>query len=176
MNKERLLRLADHLEGPEENLLHEQFDFSFVNYSGNGSKYERMGIKDCGSHGCAIGELPIVFPELEITFQFSSIWPVHNQPSYTLMEVYQDFSYLGGKYGFATLAQAVFDLSIFESLMLFAADHSLPPAPWQAVKLTVTATRFEVADSIRQFVAWKEVQAAVVEQATPEEVSELVPA
>jgi hypothetical protein len=51
MNKERLLKLADHLLNGE--LGHREFDFTTYNNS----------IGQCGTRGCAIGECPIVFPE-----------------------------------------------------------------------------------------------------------------
>lgn len=47
MNKERLLKLAEHLEVGE--LGHEVFDFTV--YGG------------CGFAGCALGECPTVFPD-----------------------------------------------------------------------------------------------------------------
>ena len=49
--KERLLKLAEHLESGK--LKHERFDFSTISNVVNG----------CFTNGCAIGELPIVFPE-----------------------------------------------------------------------------------------------------------------
>lgn len=50
MNKQRLLKLAEHLESGE--LGHDIFDFN--NY------HEE---KNCKTSGCAIGECPYVFPE-----------------------------------------------------------------------------------------------------------------
>lgn len=51
MNKERLLKLAGHLLSGK--LGHEVFDFSLYN--------DRKG-PICGTRGCAIGELPVIFP------------------------------------------------------------------------------------------------------------------
>ena len=53
MNAERLLFLADHLE--HGTLGHKQFDFGVINIGG--------GLYECGTAGCAMGELPIVFPD-----------------------------------------------------------------------------------------------------------------
>lgn len=52
MNKERLLKLATHLEMGK--LGHERFDFAQLNNSDGPT---------CGTLGCAIGECPIAFPE-----------------------------------------------------------------------------------------------------------------
>ena len=56
MNKiqeNRLLKLAQHLETGK--LGHKDFDFNRI----NGGEFDERG---CGTLGCAIGELPIVFP------------------------------------------------------------------------------------------------------------------
>jgi len=53
MNAERLLALADHLE--KGKLGHERFDFGVINIGG--------GFYECGTAGCAMGELPIAFPD-----------------------------------------------------------------------------------------------------------------
>ncbi len=53
MHRERLLKLAEHLEHGE--LGHDYFDIQSFN-EGSSAK------KPCGSAGCAIGECPIVFP------------------------------------------------------------------------------------------------------------------
>lgn len=51
MHKERLLKLAEHLETGK--LGHEVFDFS---------QYNNSGTNICGTAGCAIGECPIIWP------------------------------------------------------------------------------------------------------------------
>ena len=53
MNKERLLKIADHLEKGE---LAQTFDFSSISFGINEDN-------TCGTHGCALGEFPIIFPE-----------------------------------------------------------------------------------------------------------------
>lgn len=57
MNKEKLLKLADHLENGK--LGHKKFDYNFYNLNKEGSKFEPYS---CGYAGCAIGECPIAFP------------------------------------------------------------------------------------------------------------------
>jgi hypothetical protein len=59
MNKERLLKLANHLLTGE--LGHEYFEFSHFNH-GKHHDPKKVEIR-CGSRGCALGECPIVFPE-----------------------------------------------------------------------------------------------------------------
>jgi hypothetical protein len=54
MHKERLLWLARHLRSGR--LGHENFDYKEINAGGT---YENM----CGTRGCALGELPIAFPD-----------------------------------------------------------------------------------------------------------------
>lgn len=51
----RLLKLAEHLE--YGTLGHEVFDFESIN---DGASFDANG---CGTHGCAMGELPFVFPD-----------------------------------------------------------------------------------------------------------------
>lgn len=56
-NKERLLKLANHLLYSQ--LGHEIFDFNHYN-KGEGAQSVK---NKCGTAGCAIGECPIVWPE-----------------------------------------------------------------------------------------------------------------
>lgn len=51
--KDRLLKLAEHLE--KGKLGHKKFDFAVYNCG----EEDKRG---CGTNGCAIGELPILFP------------------------------------------------------------------------------------------------------------------
>jgi hypothetical protein len=57
---ERLEKLADHLLNGK--LGHQQFDFAFYNRNFDD------GFQSCGTAGCAMGELPIVWPD---KFRFS---------------------------------------------------------------------------------------------------------
>ena len=59
MNAERLLKLAEHLESGK--LAHEKFDYNTYSYSRDENDPDPR--EKFGSCGCAIGELPEVFPE-----------------------------------------------------------------------------------------------------------------
>lgn len=59
MNKERLLKIAKHLEKGE--LIHEIFDFNDYNSIPYNSEKEYKN--GCGTSGCAIGEFPAIFPD-----------------------------------------------------------------------------------------------------------------
>ena len=62
MNKiqaNRLRKLADHLMYGQ--LGHKVFDFSKINWISSGQEFDKKG---CGTNGCAIGEMPIVFPRI----------------------------------------------------------------------------------------------------------------
>lgn len=54
--KERLLKLYEHMKQPQKNLAHKKFDFSVWNACAN----ER---NECGTNGCMAGELPAIFPK-----------------------------------------------------------------------------------------------------------------
>lgn len=56
---DRLQKLADHLKSGK--LGHKKFDFNNYNI---GRPYNNFDAKGCGFAGCAIGELPFVFPKL----------------------------------------------------------------------------------------------------------------
>lgn len=58
MNKTRLLALADHLESGQ--LIHKVFDVGVVN---DNRRYGPITPNGCGTHGCAMGEIPAVFPD-----------------------------------------------------------------------------------------------------------------
>lgn len=59
IHKQRLLKIAEHLES--KNLAHKYFDFDV--YNNDNSEEQNLDI-NCGTHGCAIGELPAVFPNI----------------------------------------------------------------------------------------------------------------
>lgn len=67
MNKERLLKLAEHLD--KGKLGHKRFDFRVFNSNveyklkKKAPIYSEPGGNVCGTNGCAIGELPFVFPD-----------------------------------------------------------------------------------------------------------------
>lgn len=55
--KKRLLDLATHLE--KGKLIHETFDFKYLNYNNNES-FAGPAPYTCGTAGCALGEMPAV--------------------------------------------------------------------------------------------------------------------
>lgn len=61
MNKERLMKIVEHLRHGK--LGHKVFDFSHINVdvTDNGSITPANG--HCGTNGCAMGELPIIWPD-----------------------------------------------------------------------------------------------------------------
>lgn len=120
MRKGRLLRLAKHLESGD--LLHEKFDFFHINA---GKKETQKGVKNCGSLGCALGELPALWPKV---FQFDTDgWLVGDYPSY------------------------FFDLVGRETGHLFSPDQQ-HPRYFGGKVLGGNATAKEVAANIRAFV------------------------
>lgn len=60
MNAERLIKLADHLESGK--LGHAEFDFGIINSGPDGT--DAIDPTVCGTLGCAMGELPILFPDV----------------------------------------------------------------------------------------------------------------
>lgn len=97
MNKERLLKLADHLEFGT--LGHRVFNFSRLN---DGTVINKDTL--CKTNGCAIGECPIVFPEdwefVEMILFSSEIVPVlknfdkdsNGSPSFKSAELFFDIN------------------------------------------------------------------------------------
>lgn len=141
---ERLLRLADHLT---EGLLgHKYFDFQVFNSFEYGWKAEDLkGPHGCGTHGCAIGECPVVFEDdwyFEGTFQKPYL---RNVPVRNLYDTKISFEH----------ASIFFSLTEDQTYLLFLPDAELidgvPISP-----LGEKATRYEVAQNIKAFVAWRE--------------------
>jgi hypothetical protein len=111
MNKERLLKLADHLEFGV--LGHSIFDFSYLNLG-------KVNPKNlCATNGCAIGECPIAFPE---DWEFRQIWQ-GTEPLPILKGIKLDID-SNASLAFKS-AQEFFDLTIGESDILFL------PSDWQ---------------------------------------------
>ncbi len=131
MNKERLLKLADHLETGK--LFHREFYFGSYNC---GEDYSSMGLKSCGHAGCAIGECPGLFPA-------EWKWTKHGSP----VLVDKDDSIISGA--------IFFDLSHEEFNLLFNPYRSGDMLVGQKV-LDDAATKEQVAANIRAFVAYKE--------------------
>lgn len=128
MNIERLERIATHLEAGRPNG-HPVFDFSTFNTPAGPA---------CGSHGCAIGECPIVWPD---EWMFSPhLGPV-----------------LRDKYGRKTIMESTmawFALTEHEAYHLFFPDQQdqhLYGGEW----LRCDALAIEVAANIRIFISNK---------------------
>lgn len=138
VGKRRLLKLADHLE--RGTLGHKKFHFPVIN----------IGVKDrkgCGSHGCAIGENPIVFPR---QWRFSSYCAVVGSVELRSGTTGDPFSDVA----------IFFCISKDEAHSLFCPNKLLDWAPKPDTYLPFSATREQVAKSIRQFIKWKDVQVA----------------
>ncbi len=136
MNARRLLKLAEHLETGK--LGHKIFDFDHINY---GKRDER----GCGTNGCAIGELPIVFPR---SFKFHTYENIHWDG---------DLTYIpnSGLSAFPA-AEDFFGISSDETEKLFC-PYGNDGEEWGKL-LDNGATRKQVAKNIRAFVAWKQSQ------------------
>jgi len=146
MNFERLITLAEHLQKPVGDRLHEEFNFGCVNQSFLGERKQQTikGIPFCGSAGCAMGEAPLLWPEL---IQF--------QP-----EIPASFSLLGcdeydedREISYTRAAQWLFNITVDDAVVLFT-----PSAPryWVEDKASLgrRPNAGEVADSILAFVAY----------------------
>ena len=129
MNKERLLKLADHLEHGK--LGHKVFNFEVYNTRKDGD-YPR--VNRCGYMGCAIGECPIIWPE---DWEFMP-YPVLKGTRWS------DRS--GVKW---------FDITLAEFRRLFT-PYNQHPDRYGGIALGDDATKEQVAANIRAFVAHKE--------------------
>lgn len=137
VGRRRLLKLADHLESGK--LGHEKFDFSVINIG-------PFDIKGCGWVGCALGELPIVFPR-QWRFTQSEIFLNAWNPllkSKSTGNVFSD-------------AMKFFGITEDEAHQLFA-PNSFRHRPWAKKVLGDSATSRQVAGSIRKFITWKDDQ------------------
>ena len=137
IHRERLLKLADHLE--KGKLGHKKFDFS--QWNGNASR-ELAPLNTCGTNGCAIGECPIVFPRL---WKFGDYYPELRR----------------GHQGFPRKdAMPFFGVSHEESHVLFIPRGDLEDGTRVGPlrQMSARATRYRVAKQIRRFVAWKDKQ------------------
>lgn len=122
---DRLAKLAEHLEKGQ--LGHVRFDFSTINDTES---------PHCGTAGCALGELPIVWPNL---------WSWNYAGLPTLKDVGE--SIFSG-------ARIFFGLSSVETFHLFYPDEQLTDV-YGGKDLDDNATRYEVAANIRAFIEIK---------------------
>lgn len=135
MNKERLLQLADHLE--KGHLGHKVFDFRTINTNRNERTISER-LSTCGTSGCAVGELPIVWPD---RFKFDPVGIVDR-------ETYNNNFYAAEKW---------FEITGKESEFLFVpvgyADIDEDDEDYvDGYLLSPEATKEQVAERIRMFV------------------------
>lgn len=144
IGRAQLLLLATHLEDGE--LGHSRFDFG--HYNGNGNGADAFGVDGCATNGCAVGELPILFPEswkfvrTKLDFDGSDL-------KYTYAPVYMKMPRSSQQW----MAAEFFGVTISEADGLFLPNVG---RPWQGGLLSRRATQYAVAESIRLFVAWKD--------------------
>jgi hypothetical protein len=131
VEKMRLNILAEHLE--DGKLAHDAFDFSVYHFN----PVEVEPSSTCGTVGCALGECPGLFPK---DWYFSG--PV---PRLTGTE------YLGAY----TSASIYFGISYEAAQHLFSPNDQ-KPALYGGKILGPDATRYEVAENIREFIKRKE--------------------
>ena len=148
MIKDRLLKLAEHLESGK--LAHKRFDFRRINVDWvPGARTVESAIGYCGTSGCALGELPIVFPD-DWSFSASNKdkLVVDDRAPNTVFDRAQEF----------------FELSEADCSALFAPES---PRAWVGFDedefddepgLHGDASAKDVAQNIRDFVAWEEQQ------------------
>ena len=140
MNKERLIKLADFLD----TLKPVQFNFRYVWENG-----------PCGSVGCAMGWAPNVFPEILERSKFGNFVFKEDKK--------EEYIYSIDDYTYSAAAERLFDISHNEGYMLFTPFEELleeryvttSGLPWGGSPER-NATPQEVANSIRDFVKWKE--------------------
>lgn len=141
MNKERLLKLAEHLEIGI--LGHKNFNFNVLNSQ---STEEHM----CETSGCAIGELPIIFPEE---------WKWKKYPA--RINTYSPRLIKDDRGGTWKEVDQFFDLTSDESRVLFIpyyyyGKESIIIREIELSQLDENATKEEVAAHIREFIRLKE--------------------
>lgn len=135
MRADRLLKLAEHLETGK--LFHETFDFSILSSRCLGMQEPQQ----CGSVGCAMGEMPYVFPDL-CKYDNYGLTPVdiERPPGHTYLCV-----------------QEIFDISkdavrwLFEPIYLISTETR-----YGIRRLLPHATKNQVAENIRLFIKFYE--------------------
>ncbi len=144
IHRDRLDRLAGHLEAGFRDprvLGHDFFDFSRITV---GSRKPN----GCGTAGCALGELPVVFPEAW-TFEYipGAIWLVVSfagRHEEWVHDVFADAAHF-------------FGITVGQSKQLFLPHRVGDPLPAWNIKtgiLRFDATAGQVAQGIRNFLAW----------------------
>lgn len=144
VGRTRLMALADHLRNGE--LGHEQFDFSCYNLEGKGECAESI---DCGTNGCAMGELPIIFPEYW-RFRYNSVILLENPR----------LNHLRAAEAFFGLVPASSEYEIWDTDYGALFIPKSKRIPWAPTMLDYHAGKEEVADGIETYVRWRDAQIA----------------
>ena len=138
---DRLQELADHLLHGE--LIHEKFDFETYNSSdtydeeGNQVFNHHPTIKNCGSAGCALGELPRLNPD----------W--YFAKNGVLMYIADGVEYFD-----AEGAVVYFGITEEQEQHLFWPNMQVPEFGYNVGRLDSFATKEEVAHNILDFIAY----------------------
>lgn len=158
-----LLQLATHLETGK--LGHEIFNFDVINTNG-GEKFFPIKSNACGAQGCAMGELPILFPD-QWEFDGSSVLQKDKNKMRKIAERLRSFAEQNDIHLGWAFRDSV-TLNVSEFFQMDEPEIRLLFYPWETgfmgngpesgfgiSSLPATATKEEVASNIRKFVAWK---------------------
>lgn len=156
MNKERLLKIAEHLEKGQ--LIHKHFDFNQYNSIQYNNRFsQEYNEKGCGTLGCAIGEFPAIFP---------NDWEFRPYNNFEFLPRIIDTSDIN--FRLLTLptfqeAQSYLDISEREAEILFTPQekhieigNEVLAGLWEG-----TITKEQVAGHIREFVRLKELNGTI---------------
>ena len=158
MRSDRLLELAAHLKSDRRG--HKVFDFFIVS---RGLRDE--GRHGCGGAGCALGELPVIWPKAWDFVRSSYADLRRDNPDYHVMlKAQKDRAPEDIRASFEG-AEEWFDLTNSEVRALFCANTDLEDSPIET--LPQDATAGQVADRFIAFVKWREDQADEGGSATP---------
>ncbi len=149
INNVSLLQLADHLEKGE--LLHEKFDIDAFNKAIDGILFEKLGVANCGTSGCALGEMPL----LDKRWIFSRC----SSSSGT-------YVYFESNSNFRSACQEYWGLTQKECIHLFVSDNQSIELYGGKV-LTSRATKKQVAKNIRIFVKKTGKNECIISEPTP---------
>lgn len=148
MRKDYLEKIADHLESGQ--LGHKVFDFNRFNCSFNEAGFiEKPQGNVCGTNGCAIGEFPILWPDLWEFNAAGGLLRVGLKDRSVVKEnPFYEISH----------AAAFLGVSNSEAFALFSPqdEFDVDPHPWNNSLIFGSATKEEVAAHIRRFISWKE--------------------
>lgn len=144
--RDRLEKLATHLETGK--LGHKKFAFDKLHHTFE--EYDQKPVDGfCGSVGCAMGELPIVFPR---QFKYEA-----NADDESVVARRGEYI---SELDFEKAVMSFFKITKSELEGLFyPADwfcHEHVHAPWNKTPITARATKKQVARGIRRFINWRE--------------------